>query len=98
LLLGEIAKRLDHPVERAEARRVRLAQEAEELAQAARERLAQKPDDLAKFERLLDYARRIGPLTEVHNYWIDRAAQANIRALAMRIGARLVREGVLDEP
>jgi pyruvate,water dikinase len=95
LLLGEIAKRLDHQTEGAEARRARLAREADALANAAQARLADRPDDLARFERLLDQARRIGPLTEVHNYWIDRAAQANLRRLAWRTGARLVREGVL---
>jgi phosphohistidine swiveling domain-containing protein len=96
LLLAEIAKRLDHPTEGAEARRARLAREADELADAARGRLADRPADLERFEVLLDQARRIGPLTEVHNYWIDRAAQSHLRRLAMRVGARLVGEGALD--
>lgn len=95
LLLAEVAKRLDHPAEGAEARRARLAREADALADAARARLAGKPDDLARFERLLGLARRIGPITEVHNFWIDRAAQASLRSFAMRVGTRLVREGVI---
>ena len=53
---------------------------------------------LAEFERLLGHARRIGRLTETHNYWIDRMAQARLRTLAMRVGARLVREGVIERP
>ena len=96
LLLAEVAKRLDHPAEGAEVRRARLAREADALADAARERLAGKPDDLARFERLLGLARRIGPITEVHNFWIDRAAQASLRSFSMRVGARLVGEGVID--
>ena len=96
LLLAELAKRLDHPGEGAEARRARLAREADELAAGMRARLADRPEELARFEQLLDLARRIGPLTEVHNYWIDRAAQAHLRRLVRRVGARLVRDGVLE--
>ena len=95
LLLAEVAKRLDHPTERAEARRARLAREADELAGATRVRLTGQPEQLARFEALLDLARRIGPITETHNYWIDRAAQAHLRRFVRRVGARLVREGTL---
>jgi pyruvate,water dikinase len=98
LLLAEIAKRLDHAPEDAEARRSRLAREADELADGVRARLADRLEELERFERLLDFARRIGPITEIHNYWIDRMAQARTRRLAMRSGARLVRESVIDEP
>jgi phosphohistidine swiveling domain-containing protein len=98
LLLAELAKRLDHPPEDPEARRARLARDADDLADAARGRLADRPEDLARFERLLDQARRIGPITERHNYWIDRAAQSHVRTLAMRIGARLVRDGAIERP
>jgi rifampicin phosphotransferase len=96
LLLTEIAKRLDHPVESAEARRARLEAQAAELADRARAKLVDRPDDLARFEALLDLARRIGPLTEVHNYWIDRASQARTRRLALRVGARLRVEGAIE--
>jgi rifampicin phosphotransferase len=97
-LLAEIAKRLDHTPESAEGRRVRLAAEADELADAARTRLAGQPDELARFELLLRQAREIGFMTESHNYWIDRRAQAEIRKLAVRIGRRMVAEGLLAEP
>jgi pyruvate,water dikinase len=96
ILLAEIAKRLDHTLESAEERRLRLAGDAEQLADGMRARLLDKPDELARFERLLDLGRRIGPITEIHNYWIDRAAQAHVRSLALRVGARLVREGVIE--
>jgi phosphohistidine swiveling domain-containing protein len=96
LLLAEIAKRLDSPPENAEARRSRLAHEADELAEGVRARLADRLDELEQFDRILQAARRIGPITEIHNYWIDRKAQAQVRRLALRAGARLVRDGVLD--
>jgi phosphohistidine swiveling domain-containing protein len=98
MLLAEIAKRLDHTPEAAETRRARLAREAMELAQRVRARLAEQPDERDRFELLLDHARRIGPITEIHNYWIDRMAQAHTRRLALRAGARLTRDGVLDRP
>ena len=96
-LLSELAKRLEHSPESAEERRARLEREANELADAARARLADRPDELARFEHALRYARSIGFLTEVHNYWIDRKSQARIRSLAMRVGQRLVGEGVIAE-
>jgi phosphohistidine swiveling domain-containing protein len=96
ILLAEIAKRLERPVEPAAQRAARLSREADMLAQGVRERLADQPERLAEFERLLGLARQIGRLTETHNYWIDRMAQARLRAFAMRVGARLAREGVVD--
>jgi pyruvate,water dikinase len=63
-----------------------------------RARLLDKPHELARFERLLDLGRRIGPITEIHNYWIDRAAQAHVRSFALRVGKRLLREGVIERP
>lgn len=75
----------------AEQRRV-----ADERAAAARAALATKPDELARFESTLAHAREIGYLTEGHNYWIDRMAQARLRGLAMRVGRRLVRSRVLQ--
>ena len=96
LLLAEIAKRLDHAPEGAEARRSRLAREADELADNVRAVLADHAEERDRFERLLAFARRIGPLTEIHNYWIDRKAQAVIRDLALRAGARLVEDGAIE--
>ena len=96
LLLGEIAKRLHHPVEPAAERRARLVAEANALADAMRARLADRADELARFESLLALGREIGGLTETHNYWIDRKAQARLRALATRVGGRLAAAGVID--
>ncbi len=98
MLLAEVAKRLAHPVEPATDRAARLAGEADVLADAFRRRLADQPEKLAEFERLLKLARQIGRITETHNYWIDRMAQARLRTFAMRVGARLAREGVIEQP
>lgn len=96
LVLAEIAKRLEHAPEPAGARRDRLVAEADALADEVRSRLQADPAALAEFEAVLDLARRIGPLTEGHNYWIDRMSQARMRALALRVGARLAREGTIE--
>ena len=39
-------------------------------------------DDLSRFDDLHALARDIAPLTEGHNYWIDREAQATRRDVA----------------
>jgi phosphohistidine swiveling domain-containing protein len=96
IALTQLGRRLASPPEPAELRRGRLEAEAEALAVAVRERLAGKPDELGRFESLYTTSRAIGPLTEVHNYWIDRLAQARIRALSMRVGARLAASGSFD--
>ena len=99
LLLTEIAKRIDHsmPVD-AETRRRRLADEADELAGVVRLALEADPERLAQFEELLGHARTIGPLTEVHNYWIDRRAQSVLRIFVMRVGRRLAEAGIIATP
>jgi phosphohistidine swiveling domain-containing protein len=97
VVLREIARRLERPVEPIDARTARLVAQADLLADAVRVRLADRPDTLAEFERVLAHARAIGRITETHNYWIDRMVQARLRTLAMRVGARLAREGVLDQ-
>ncbi|HYK94729.1 MAG TPA: PEP-utilizing enzyme [Candidatus Dormibacteraeota bacterium] len=80
----------------AESRLVGLRQVAAERAAAVRATLAAKPDELARFEATLAQACEIGYLTEGHNYWIDRMAQARLRGLVTRVGRRLVQVGVLD--
>lgn len=97
-ILDELAKRLERPPAGAAARRERLRREADDLATGARKRLADRPEALTRFDRTLALAREIGLLSEVHNYWIDRAVQARIHGLALRVGARLAREDVIDAP
>jgi phosphohistidine swiveling domain-containing protein len=79
----------------------RLAEQqrlADDLAAAMRTALADRPVDLARLEETLALAREVGYLTEGHNYWIDRMAQARLRTLVGRVARRLVREGVLETP
>jgi len=98
-LLEDLSKRVQHPPEPAEARRARLAAEADALADTARARFAaDKPEALPEFEQTLRFARDIGFMTEVHNYWIDRKDQAVMHRLAMRVGRRMVMEGLLVRP
>jgi rifampicin phosphotransferase len=98
LFLSQLASRLTDPPEPNRARRARLIATSEQLAAVVRERLADQPAELARFESILRLAREIGPLTEIHNYWIDRMSQARFRGLAFRVGARLVRDGVIERP
>ncbi len=94
-ILAELGNRLEHVPELADDRRRRLRAEAVALTDEARRRLADRPDERAEFERVLALALEIGPLTETHNYWIDRMSQARLRTVAMRVGRRLVRDGTI---
>jgi pyruvate,water dikinase len=98
VLVAELAKRVAEPPERQALRRARLRQEAARLLAAVRERLADRPDDLDELERRFELARDVGPLTEVHNYWIDRMSQDRLRSLALRVGRRLVHGGSISDP
>ena len=98
MLLADLGRRLRHPVPSADERRAGLAAEAAALAGGMRAKLADDPERLARFEELLAYARDVGPLTEVHNYWIDRLIQSCLRGFVMRVAARLVSTGVLGVP
>ena len=98
LLLAELAKRVAYPVAvGAEERRLRLAAKADELADRVRTALAGDPERLERFEAMLADARAIGPLTETHNYWIDRMAQASLRRFVLRVGGRLATMGVIAD-
>ena len=97
MVLGDIGRRLTvDAAPSAEERRATLLAQADDEADQVRATLADRPEELARFEALLDAGRRVGPLTEIHNYWIDRLTQSQIRAFAMRVGARLVEAGVLE--
>ena len=100
LLLTELAKRVEHPpAVGAGERRERQAAEAEVLAAGGPgARWPTIRARLDRFEALLGFARLIGPLTEVHNYWIDRMAQSSLRRFVMRVGGRLRATGVIDRP
>jgi phosphohistidine swiveling domain-containing protein len=98
IVLGDIARRLASERPAAVDRQRALLADADALADRVRDRLADLPEELARFETLLADARAVGPLTEVHNYWIDRLMQACLRTFALRIGRRLVDAGVIARP
>ena len=97
LLIRAIAQRLLIPTEDPEVRRSGLRGRADQLAAQARTALADRPEDLARFEEVLAAACATGPLTEEHNYWLDRRNHANMGRAARTFGTRLVRDGVLRD-
>ena len=97
LLLAELRKRLNVQREDPEQLRLRLVNQADKLAASTRERLRDRPEDLARFDKALVLARTGGPLTEDHNYWLDRMLHAHFHRFVVRIGKRLVEAGALEE-
>lgn len=93
LLVREVRRALELPPSDPQGHVTRALAEGEAVAARVRETLAERPDDLAAFEELLAVARVVGPLTEEHNYWIDRQVQAEVRRAALRFGERMVRDG-----
>ncbi len=96
-LLVEVGRRVGRPVTRAAERWSQRAAAADARADVVRSGLADRPDELAAFQALLTTAREIGPLTEGHNYWIDRMIGDRLRRFTRRVGRRLVHEGVLTD-
>src|SRR5438309_6257345 len=92
-----IAQRLLAPAEDPEVRRAGFRRRADEITAHARKALADRPRDLARFEEVLAVACATGPLTEEHNYWLDRRNHANMGRAARGFGDRLVRDGVLRD-
>jgi pyruvate,water dikinase len=97
LLIRAIGQRLLTPGEDPEVRRAKLRARADEISAGARTTLADRPDDLARFEEVLATASATGPLTEEHNYWLDRRNHANVGRAARTFGERLVRDGVIRD-
>ncbi len=97
LLLDAIGRRLTSPVEDPDERRGRLRRRANEVAAHSRTTLKDRPEDLARFEEVLATACATGPLTEEHNYWLDRRNHASMGRAARTFGARLVRDGALRD-
>jgi pyruvate,water dikinase len=97
LLIGTIGTRLGQAGEDPDARLARLHENADGIARRARERLAGRTEELARFEEVLAAARSAGPLTEEHNYWLDRRNQAQMGRAVRRFGVRLAAEGALPD-
>ncbi len=98
MILTEIRKRLLHPEDDPESRRRTLAEEAAALAEKARTRLRDRPEVLREFEDALTLAKDASPLTEGHNYWLDRMGHTATRRFALRIGRRLAGARVVAAP
>jgi len=97
LLMRAIAQRLTTQSDDPDVRRAALRRRANEVAAHARRTLADRPTDLARFEEVLAAACATGPLTEEHNYWLDRRNHANVGRATRTFGARLVRDGVIRD-
>src|SRR6266850_7259654 len=97
LLIGAIGARLARASEDPDARLARLRENADGIARRARAHLAGRAEELARFDEVFAAAISAGPLTEEHNYWLDRRNQARMGQAVRRFGQRLVREGTLPE-
>ncbi|MGH2499952.1 MAG: PEP/pyruvate-binding domain-containing protein, partial [Candidatus Limnocylindria bacterium] len=95
-VIEEVRKRVARPVEDPRVRRRRALAVAADLEARIRRDLADRPDDLARFEEVLAAARGVAPLTEGHNYELDRRSQTLLRRFVLRVGERLVRVGAID--
>jgi phosphohistidine swiveling domain-containing protein len=96
LLLAELDRRSSTPGEHPDARHARLVAEGDAVEARVREALRDRPADLAHFEEVLATARAVAPITEEHNYHLDRQIQSYTRRLIHAFGARLVADGRLD--
>jgi pyruvate,water dikinase len=97
MLIRAIGQRLHTFMTDPSVRRAKLRKRADKMAASARATLADRPEDLARFEEVLAAASASGPLTEEHNYWLDRRNHANMGRAARTFGARLVRDGALRD-
>lgn len=88
LLLAALDRRAAN-AEDPETRHRRLIDEGLALERRVRETLRDRPDDLARFDAVLRVAREVAPLTEEHNYHLDRQMQAIMRRLFLAFGARM---------
>ena len=96
LLFAELRRLLrTEPSEDPATRRIRLRVQSAALAERTRAVLRDRSADLERFEEVLAAARGAGPLSEEHNYWIDRLCQAHARRFILRVGAALTGAGVI---
>src|SRR5207253_1597135 len=68
------------------------------LVARARARLFDRAAERERFDEIVTAACAAGPLTEEHNYWIDRVSQALVRRAALAFGDRLARDGAIASP
>lgn len=97
LLIAELRRRAAHPEEDPDARVARLIAEGDAVERHACELLRDRPADLERFLEILSAARAVGPLTEEHNYHLDRQINARVGRLCRAVGRRMAEEGLLGE-
>ena len=98
LLLVELTRLARSDAESPAVRHDRLLAAAAELRERTRKELRDRPSDLARFEEVLGAAQSCAPLSEEHNYWIDRLCQAHARRFVLRVAGVLVQGGAIDAP
>jgi pyruvate,water dikinase len=96
-LMRAVAQRVQTSGADPRVRHAGLRARANDIAAHARKVLAGRRDDLVRFEEVLAAASTAGPLTEEHNYWLDRRNHANMGRATRTFGARLVRDGVIRD-
>ncbi|MDQ2952391.1 MAG: hypothetical protein M3R54_09025, partial [Chloroflexota bacterium] len=97
LLVSELERRATHDEEDPDARVARLIAEGDAVEERARAALRDRLEDLARYDEVLAAARAVGPLTEEHNYVIDRQSNSNVGRIVRRVGERMKREGLIAE-
>ena len=97
MLIAELERRAASEEEDADLRTARLVAEGDEVERRARALLSERPDDLVRFDEVLGAARAAGPLTDEHNYVIDRQVNSNVGRLMRAIGMRLARESLIAD-
>ena len=98
LVIGEVRRFLTSETPDPEIEQKRLAEEAMALAKRRLAQLRGRQEDLARLEEALLVARQAGPLSEEHNYWLDRMLITRERQFVLRVADRLVKMSVISQP
>ncbi|MEO7818626.1 MAG: PEP-utilizing enzyme [Actinomycetota bacterium] len=98
LLISEIATRLRAGNPDPSEKFTQTIEKSKLTEDALMKILSERPDDLAMMKDKVALARSVGPLTEDHNYWIDRQLHSKMRSLVWRVGKRMMLEQIIGEP
>jgi len=97
LLISEISTRLRAGNPDPGERLAQTIEESKRTEEALMKVLSDRPDDLTMMKDKIALARSVGPLTEDHNYWIDRMLHSKMRSFVWRIGERMMVEQIIIE-
>ncbi len=95
-LVREVRRALEVPPADPDVRLATLLADGDVTLARARKILHDRPDDRARLDEVVTVARAVGPLTEEHNYWIDRWSQAHMRRAALAFARRLLADGSFE--